>query len=79
MEMKQIGKMIRFHRKKAGLSQIELGQLSGLGKTVVFDVENGKLTIRLSTLLKIFNVLNIKMDFKSPLMNLFKEGINEDS
>jgi len=79
MDMRQIGKMIRFHRKKAGLSQLELGKLSGLGKTVVFDIENGKLTIRLTTLLKIFNVLNIKMDFKSPLMNLFKEGINEDS
>lgn len=65
------GKIIRFHRKKAGLTQIELAKLSGVGKTVVFDVENGKQTIQLNSLLKICKVLNITLDFKSPLMKIF--------
>ncbi len=73
----QIGQLIRFHRKKSGLTQEELGKLAHLGKTVVFDIENGKLSVKLSTLLKILEVLNIKLDFQSPLMQSFKEECNE--
>ena len=68
-----LGKMVHFHRKQSGLSQQELARLSGLGKTVIFDVEKGQATTRLDTLLKIFNVLNIKITFQSPLMSLFEE------
>ena len=77
MDPKHIGSMIRYHRKKSGLSQEGLGNLAGLGKTVVFDAEKGKLTIQLSTLLKLFKVLNITLHFQSPLMKSFKENLNE--
>lgn len=43
MNKDKIAEMIRFHRKKSGLSQAELGFIAGLGKTVIFDVEKGKL------------------------------------
>lgn len=77
MDAKQIGKMIRYHRKKSGITQQELGKLAQLGKTVVFDVENGKLSVKLSTLLKLLEVLNIKIDFRSPLMHLFEKELDE--
>ena len=77
MDANQIGKIIRFHRKKSGLSQEGLAQVAGLGKTVIFDIEKGKLTIRLETLLKVMDILNIKMEFQSPLMDLFKEQFSE--
>jgi HTH-type transcriptional regulator / antitoxin HipB len=79
MKANQIAAIIRFHRKKCGLSQTELGQLAGLGKTVIFDIEKGKLSVRLETLLKVIGVLNIKMEFQSPLMEMFKDKINEKS
>lgn len=79
MDMSQLAQMIRFHRRKAGLSQVELARIAGLGKTVIFDVEKGKLSVRLDTLLKILKVLNIKIEFQSPLMNLFKVQLNEES
>jgi len=66
--------MIRDHRKKAGLSQIELSRLAGTGKTAVFDIEKGKESVQLDTLMKILNVLNIKMKLESPLMNEYKSG-----
>jgi transcriptional regulator with XRE-family HTH domain len=78
MLTQQIGKMVRFHRKQAGLSQKELGQLAGLGKTVVFNVEKGQLSMRLDTLLKLLNVLNITIDFFGPLMPLFKESVDDE-
>lgn len=79
MDAKQIGKIIRFHRKTSGLSQEELAKLARLGKTVIFDIEKGKLTIRLETLIKVMEVLNIQMEFRSPLMILFEEQFNENS
>lgn len=77
MDAKLIGKIIRFHRKKSGLSQEDLAKLAGLGKTVIFDIEKGKMTVRLMTLVKILEVLNIKMEFRSPLMSLFEEQLDE--
>ena len=79
MDTNQIAEMVRFHRKRSGLSQVELAKLASVGKTVVFDIENGKLSIRLNTLLKVLNVLNIKIDFQSQLMTFFKESLNEKS
>lgn len=79
LDSKYIGSIVRFHRKKSGLSQQELAQLSGLGKTVIFDVEKGKATIRIDTLLKILSVLNIQIIFHSPLMNLFEEEHGQES
>lgn len=74
MDQKNIGKMIRYHRKQAGLSQEELATLAGVGKTVVFDIEKGKLTIRFATLLKLFHVLNIQILFQSKIMEYFDEN-----
>lgn len=64
MELKDI---VRKHRKAAGLSQVALARLAGVGKTVVFDIESGKRSIRFDTLEKILSVLNIKISFRSPL------------
>ena len=44
---------------------------------MIFDIEKGKLSTRLDTLLKVLKVLNIKLDFQSPLMTLFQENLNE--
>ena len=73
MNIEKIGEIVRFHRKKSGLTQEGLGELAGLGKTVIFDIEKGKLSVRLDTLLKVLDVLNIHIEFQSPLMRLIKE------
>lgn len=61
-----IAKMVRYFRNESGLSQQQLAKLAGVGKTAVFDIEKGKDTIRLNTLLKVLDVLNIKLQFKTP-------------
>lgn len=65
----KIGDVIRFHRKRAGLTQIELATLAGIGKTAVFDVEKGKQTVRLNTLTAILDVLNIRIRLEGPLIS----------
>ena len=69
-------RIIRFHRKKSGLTQLQLADMAGVGKTVVFDLEKGKESVRMDTLAKVMAVLNISMKFTSPLMAEF-EGRNK--
>ncbi len=68
----KLGEIILFHRKKAGLSRIALAEAADVGKTVIYDVEHGKRTVRLNTLMKIMNVLNISLKLESPIMDLFE-------
>lgn len=68
----EIGKVILFHRKKAGLSRIALAEAADVGKTVIYDIEHGKRSVRLNTLMNIFNVLNISLNLESPIMGLFE-------
>lgn len=70
-EILEIGKIVRFHRKIANLTILELAKLSGVGKTAVFDLEHGKKNVRVETLIKILTSLNISIECKSPLMHLF--------
>lgn len=77
MDVNNIASIVRFHRKKSGPSQMEIAKLAGVGKTVVFDIEKGKLSVRLDTLLKVLNVLNIQIELHSQLMSLYKESLNE--
>ena len=72
-----LAEAIHFHRKKSGLTQKELAKLAGVGKTVIYDIEKGKGTIRLNTLLKILNVLNIEMLFQGPIMETFLRSKNK--
>ena len=69
LEPHLLAEIVKKHRKAAGLSQIQLAEMAGVGKTVVFDLEKGKETIQLDTLRKILSVLNIKVKLISPLMN----------
>ena len=63
----QLGEAVREHRKAAGLTQVELARLAGVGKTVVFDIEHGKPTVRLATMLHVLDALNLRLDWHSPL------------
>jgi y4mF family transcriptional regulator len=78
MTSEKIARIIVFHRKKSKLTQKHLADLAGVGKTVVFDLEKGKNTVQLNSLLKIISVLNIKMEMQSPLMHLM-EKLDEES
>lgn len=62
----EIGKTVNYYRKESGLSQKALAQLAGVGKTVVFDIEKGKETVQINTLLKVLDVLNIQIKLETP-------------
>ncbi len=78
MDSKRIGRMVRFHRKRSGLTQRELADFAQIGKTAVYDVEKGKPTIQIDTLQKILYSLKIKLFFEGPLMRVFEEQDREE-
>jgi transcriptional regulator with XRE-family HTH domain len=63
-----IFQLIRDHRRIAGLTQAQLARLAGVGKTVVWDLEHGKESVQWDTLQKIFHVLNVSVEWRSPLL-----------
>ncbi len=66
MTSNDIASMVRYYRKQSGLSQRDFAKIAGIGKTALFDIEKGKETVQLNTLLKVLDVLNIKIKFDTP-------------
>lgn len=66
--MKSLSDLIKQHRKKAALTQAQLAQLAGVGKTVIWDLEHGKESVQWDTLQKVLRVLNISIEWRSPLL-----------
>lgn len=62
-----LGGEVRRHRKVAGLTQAQLAKMAGIGQSIVVDVERGKAGVRMSTILSVFEVLNMRFDIRGPL------------
>ena len=77
IQSQELANVIRMHRKVAKLSRDKLAEMSGVGKTVIYDMEKGKETIQLNTLRKVLSVLNIKIELSSPLMDNLRNMENE--
>ncbi|OEU54952.1 MAG: hypothetical protein BA868_00195 [Desulfobacterales bacterium C00003106] len=76
---RHLAELIRFHRKRSGLTQLELAEMAGVGKNLVYELENGKQSVRLDNLIKVLQVLNVDLDFQSPLRDSFlKEYTDAD-
>lgn len=73
-----LNQIVKFHRKRSGLNQSQLANLAGVGKTVVFDIEKGKTTVRWNTIEKVLHVLNIAIVFQSPLMREYEVSKKEE-
>ncbi len=76
---KYLANIVRFHRKKSKLTQIELADMAGIGKATLFDIEKGKTTIQFDKILALLDVLNIKIELKSSLMEEYEKSKNPHS
>lgn len=62
----EIALAVKTYRKANGLTQAELADLAGVGKTSVFDIEKGKASVQFDTLLAILQALNIEIKLIPP-------------
>lgn len=67
--METISEIVRRHRRKAGLTQPGLAELAGVSRSVIWDIEHGKESVQWDTLQKVFRVLNITIQWRSPLLD----------
>jgi len=66
-EIKEIGKKLKFQRKKLGLTQIELGIKNGVSYTSISDYEKEKAFRRKKSLEKLANTLGVDVcEFSMP-------------
>jgi y4mF family transcriptional regulator len=66
MRANEIADIIKLCRKRSGLTQLELAKMAGVGKTVVFDIESGKESVQMNSLLKVLEVLNVHIKLITP-------------
>ena len=64
-----LGETIRQARLKRNLTQEELGRLVGVQKAQISKLENSLTDARIETILKVFEALNAKVDFRVELMD----------
>lgn len=77
MEDIDIGHVVMLHRKYSGLSRLELADIAGVGKTVIYDIEHGKETVQFTSLKKVLDALNIKIRLESPALEFLISGNND--
>jgi len=78
MEDSDIWRVITLHRKHSGLSRLELADIAGVGKTVIYDIEHGKETVQFSSLKKVLEALNIKIRLESPALEFLMSREKEE-
>ena len=59
-----LGAAIRHYRREAGLSQAELAKLTGLHRTYLSALEQGKETEQLRRLLRVLKQLGVRMSLE---------------
>jgi len=57
-----VASVILNQRKKCGLNREQLATLAGVGRTAIYDIEHGKTTYQMDTILKILRVLNLRLE-----------------
>jgi HTH-type transcriptional regulator/antitoxin HipB len=65
--------LIRYHRKAAGLSQIELSSLAGVSRKVVQSLEAGNTKVSWGHVLAILRILNISPEPVGPLVDRWRK------
>ena len=67
--MADVRTVLRTLRKKAGLSQEALAQVTGLSRTAIQSLERGQETVQVNTLFSVLRALNITLHLSHPLLD----------
>ena len=75
--MDSMGDVVRSHRRAAGLTQQQLAELAGVGRSSVYEIEHGSDSVQLSTLLPVLKVLSITLRIEAPLLEESRDEAGE--
>lgn len=63
-DSKSLGDLVRLRRKDLKLTQAQLAELAQVSPRYVFDLEDGKTSVRLDKLLPVLETLGLTMNLK---------------
>jgi y4mF family transcriptional regulator len=63
-DSKSLGDLVRLRRKDLNLTQAQLAELAQVSPRYVFDLEDGKTSVRLDKLLPVLETLGLTMSLK---------------
>lgn len=69
---KYIGRQIAEMRNKAGLSQVELAEKSGVGSSHIARIEQGRYSVGIDILQKIAGVFGMRVGFVEPKLKMLE-------
>ncbi|MEX1241746.1 MAG: helix-turn-helix transcriptional regulator [Cyclobacteriaceae bacterium] len=69
LNLELLGGMIRKARQQRKLTQEQLGELVGVQKAQISKLEKNASNVTVETILKVFNALKAKVNFKVELLN----------
>lgn len=72
-----IGSTLRLMRKRQGLTQAEAAGLTGVGVRFMSELENGKPTVRLETLIKVLRGYGLRIQLVGPGLAAFEADVHE--
>ena len=64
LKLELLGEMIKIARKERNLTQEQLGKLIGVRKAQISKLENSLNNVTIGTILKVFEALHAKIQFK---------------
>ncbi len=68
LKLELLGEMIKTARKERQLTQEQLGELVGVQKSQISKLENNSKNVTIETILKVFEALKAKVNFKVELL-----------
>lgn len=66
---RQLASLVRFHRKRAGLSQLDMASMAGVSRKVVQDLEARRDGVSWRNLMAVLAVLNVSLLPDGPLID----------
>ena len=66
-DVKSLGKLVKETRKEQQLTQADLAVSAQVGVRFIVDLENGKETAQIGKVLKVCQMLGLKLDIEKPI------------
>lgn len=79
MHEEQLASLISWHRRRAGLSQVELARHAGVSRYVVQDLEAGAGRTTWARMIPVLRALNLRLEPRGPLVNEWKAEASEEA
>jgi ribosome-binding protein aMBF1 (putative translation factor) len=79
MHSPDLASLISYHRKQAGLSQVDLALHAEVSRNVVQDLEAGKERASWRNLQAVLEVLNIRLEPAGPLVKAWRKQTKQEA